>query len=112
MLQLWQAGASCSKLLKTEKLERDNANQAKEKENANHVKEDDDYAFATQNGPHSKSSCKWIMDSGATKHMTPHKEAFHSNEVISPRNVHLDDDSVVDAVGVGSIVVEVVVRAT
>ena len=50
------------------------------------------------------------MDSGATKHMTPHRVAFHTYEVISPRNVHLGDDSIVDAIGVGSIIVEVLVR--
>jgi transposase InsO family protein len=98
---------NCSK---PKKWERDNANQAKDKENANHVKEEDDYAFATHDGPHVKSLCKWIMDSGATKHMTPHRVAFNTYEVISPRNVHLGDDSVVDAVGVGSIVVDVLVR--
>ena len=95
---------------KPKKWERDNANQAKEKESANHTKEDEDYAFATQDGPHSKSMCKWIMDSGATKHMTPHRAAFDTYEVIPPRNVHLGDDSVVNAIGVGSIVVDVIVR--
>ena len=95
---------------KPKKSERDNANQANEKENANHAKENDDYAFSTQDGPHSKSMCKWILDSGATKHMTPHRAAFDTYEVIPSRNVHLGDDSVVDAVGVGSIVVEVLVR--
>ena len=98
---------NCSK---PKKWERDNANQAKEKENANHAKEEDDYAFATQDGPHFKSMCKWILDSGATKHMTPHRMAFHTYEVISPRNVHLGDDSVVNAIGIGSILVEVLVR--
>jgi hypothetical protein len=43
----------------------------KEKENANKAKDDDDYAFATKDGDHCKAICKWIMDSGATKHMTP-----------------------------------------
>lgn len=94
---------------KPKKWERDNANQAKEKETANHAKEDEDYAFATQDGPHSKSVCKWIMDSGATKHMTPNRAVFDTYEAIAPRNVHLGDDSVVEAVGVGSIVVEVLV---
>ena len=95
---------------KPNKWEQNNANQAKEREHANHATEDNDYAFATQDGPHSKSMCKWIMDSGATKHMTPHRAAFNTYEVIAPRNVHLGDDSVVEAIGVGSIVVEVLVR--
>jgi transposase InsO family protein len=95
---------------KPKKWEKDNANHTKEKENANHAKEDDEYAFATQDGPHSNSISKWIMDSGATKHMTPHRAAFDTYEVIAPRNVHLGDDSVVEAIGLGSIVVEVSVR--
>ena len=43
---------NCSK---PKKWERDNANQEKEKENANHAKDEDDYAFASQDGPHFKS---------------------------------------------------------
>ena len=54
--------------------------------------------------------CKWIMDSGATKHMTPHRNAFHTYEVIAPRNVHMGDDSVVKTIGMGSIVVEAVCK--
>src|SRR5918997_5494584 len=42
--------------------------------------------------------------------MTPHRVAFDTYEVITSRNVHLGDDSVVDAVGIGSIVVQVLVR--
>lgn len=95
---------------KAKKWERDNANQAKDKEGANHAKDEDDYAFATQDGPYSKSICKWIMDSGATKHMTPYRAAFDTYEVIPPRNVHLGDDSVVQAIGMGCIVVEVLER--
>jgi hypothetical protein len=43
----------------------------KEKESANKARDDDDYAFATKDGDNCKAICKWIMDSGATKHMTP-----------------------------------------
>jgi hypothetical protein len=44
-------------------------NNNKEKENANKAKDDDDYAFATKDGDHCKAICKWIMDSGTTKHI-------------------------------------------
>jgi len=54
----------------------------KENENANKAKDDDDYAFATKDGDHCKAICKWVMDSGATKHMTPHRAAFDMYEVI------------------------------
>ncbi len=82
----------------------------KEKESANKARDDDDYAFATKDGNHCKAICKWIMDSGATKHMTPHKVAFNIYEVIPTRNVHMGDDSIVEAIGMGSILVEVLVK--
>ena len=41
-------------------------------DNTNNTKEDDDYAFATQYGTHSKAMCKWIMNLGVVKHMTFH----------------------------------------
>ncbi len=69
----------------------------KEKESANKARDDDDYAFATKDGDHCKAICKWIMDSGATKHMTPHKVAFHMYEVIPTHNVHIVEDYDLDA---------------
>jgi hypothetical protein len=85
-------------------------NNNKEKENANKAKDDDDYAFATKDGDHCKAICKWIMDSRATKHMTPHRAAFDMYEVIPTCNVHMGDDSIVEAIGMGSILVEVMVK--
>jgi hypothetical protein len=41
------------------------------------------------------------MDLGATKHMTPHRAAFDMYEVIPTRNVHMGDDSIVEAIGMG-----------
>ena len=54
--------------------------------------------------------CKWIIDSRAIKHMTSHKVAFATYNVISPHNMHLDDDRVVEAIGIGSVVVRVETR--
>jgi hypothetical protein len=48
---------------------------------------------------------KWIMNSRATKHMTLHEAAFNTYEVIFPRNMHVGDDSMAEAIGMGSIVV-------
>lgn len=52
------------------------------------------------------------MDSEATtKHMTLHRIAFNMYEVIAPSNVHLyDDDIVIETIGMGSIIVEAIVR--
>ena len=82
----------------------------KEKESANNAKVEDEFAFATKLEAHSRSVCKWIMDSGATKHMTSHRTAFDTYEVISPRNVRLSDGSAAEAIGMGSIVVGVEMR--
>ncbi len=85
-------------------------NNNKEKENANKAKDDDDYAVATKDGDHCKAICKWIMDFGATKHMTPHRTAFDMYEVIPTHNMHMGDDIIVEAIGMGSILVEVMVK--
>jgi hypothetical protein len=48
------------------------------------------------------------MDLGATKHITPHRAAFDMYEVIPKCN--MGDDSIVEAIGMGSILVEVMVK--
>jgi hypothetical protein len=50
------------------------------------------------------------MDSGAKKHMTSHRLTFDTYEVFTSQSVHLGDDSILEAIGIGSIVVEVMVR--
>lgn len=47
-----------------------------------------------RNEAHFKSMCKWIMDLGASKHMTSRTTTFEMYEVITPRNVHLGDNNV------------------
>ena len=42
--------------------------------------------------------------------MTSHAAAFSTYEVISPRNVHLGNDSMAEAIGMGCIVVRVEMR--
>jgi hypothetical protein len=82
----------------------------KEKEIANKATDDDDYAFATKDVDHCKAICKWIMDLGATKQMTPQKVAIDMYEVIPTCNVHMGDDNIVEAIGIGSNLVEVMVK--
>lgn len=60
----------------------------------------------TQHRMHSKSVCKQIMNLGAIKYMTSHRAVFDTHEVISPRNVRLDDDSMAESIGMGPIVLE------
>ncbi|GMG39212.1 unnamed protein product [Aspergillus oryzae] len=52
----------------------------------------------------TKSSDKWLVDSGATQHMTYSKEYMQNYKKMSPVDVHLADDGVVQAVGSGDIV--------
>lgn len=83
----------------------------KEKVDAKNTKDDDcDYEFLIQDKVYSKAIYKWNMDSRASKHMTSHWEAFHTYEIIFKRNVYFGDNRIVEAIGMDSIVVEVVVK--
>lgn len=50
------------------------------------------------------------MDSAITKHMTLHKSAFDTYEVISSCNMHFDNNSMAEAIEMGSIVIVVEIR--
>lgn len=45
----------------------------------------------------------WLVDSGATQHMTCSKKFMTNYKVFSPIDVHLADDGVVQAIGCGDI---------
>jgi hypothetical protein len=45
----------------------------------------------------------WIVDSGATQHMTFEEERFTTYERISPKRVFMGDDTVLEAIGKGNI---------
>ena len=51
-----------------------------------------------------KSSEMWLVDMGATQRMTYSKEYIENFKEISPMDVHLEDDGVVQALGTGNIV--------
>jgi hypothetical protein len=54
----------------------------------------DEYAMMASNVSCNGSTSDWIVDSGATSHMSPHKTCFHSYALINPRRVILGDDTV------------------
>jgi len=77
---------------------------------ANNIREEVDFEFTIQDGVYSKTICKCIMYSGTTIHMTPHWAIFNTFEGIASQNAHLDDDSIVEASEMDSIVVDVMVK--
>ena len=62
------------------------------------------------NVAHSKSVCKYIIDLGASKHMTLYRATFDTYEITVSCNVYLDDNSIVKAIGMGSIMVETIFK--
>ncbi|KAG6614416.1 Copia proteinlike [Phytophthora cinnamomi] len=71
--------------------------------------EDDsgDFLFSVGGGSNTtKSNEVWLVDSGATQHMTSSKKFARSYKKISPVDVHLADDGVVQAIGRGDIVMK------
>jgi transposase InsO family protein len=80
------------------------------KESANKASVEEEFALAANDGYDNTNMFKWIIDSGATQHMTPHRQAFLTYQSISNRKVYLGDNGVVDAIGIGCIVVEVEVK--
>ncbi|GMG17946.1 unnamed protein product [Phytophthora fragariaefolia] len=70
---------------------------------ANEEEFDADYLFSVAGGA-TKSSEVWLVDSGATQHMTYSKVYMKNYKKMNPVDVHLADDGVVQAVGSGDIV--------
>ena len=73
-------------------------------------KNDDNHTFAMRKVIHFKSVCMWIMDSGAFKYMTLYKVVFDRYEVIAPPNMHLGDKNIIKIIGMGSIIVEIIIK--
>ncbi|PPQ82476.1 hypothetical protein CVT24_002389, partial [Panaeolus cyanescens] len=56
-----------------------------------------------------KTSAKIILDSGATAHMTPHFNWFKQDsyrKLSSPKKVRFGDDSFVEAIGIGTVILQ------
>ena len=82
----------------------------KRKVNANIARSSDDFAFVVRDGASKTSTTRWIVDSGASNHMTPHKQFFDTYESISGRKVFMGDNGIVEVLGKGSILVETRVK--
>ena len=76
---------------------------------------DDDFAFMMNAGSCEQSDTakpnRWLIDSGATRHMTPDRVKFKSYTMYStPEKVALGDGHIVDAIGAGNV--EVLVKTS
>ena len=72
--------------------------------------DDSDYLFmahvsavGTESGSSQESSKIWLIDSGATQHMTHSKSVFSNFRSIKSVKVHLADDGIVEAIGCGDV---------
>uniref|UniRef100_H3H9D2 CCHC-type domain-containing protein n=1 Tax=Phytophthora ramorum TaxID=164328 RepID=H3H9D2_PHYRM len=64
-----------------------------------------DYLFSVgRTSSAAKPSDMWLVDSGATQHMTSSNKYMRNYKKMAPVDVHLADDGVVQAVGTGDIV--------
>ena len=82
----------------------------KRKVNANIARSSDDFAFVVRDGASKTSATRWIVDSGASNHMTPHKIFFDTYEPILGRKVFVGDNGMVEAVSKRCILVETHVK--
>jgi hypothetical protein len=74
-----------------------------EKEKANQACDDQEQMFVTALNANDHARNDWIIDSGATQHMTFEREWFTTYESIVARKVYMGDDTILEAIGKGSI---------
>jgi hypothetical protein len=74
-----------------------------EKKKANQACEDHEKMLVAALTANDHTTYDWIVDSGATQHMTFKQEWFTTYERISPRKVFIGDDSILEAIGKGNI---------
>lgn len=85
------------------RIQDNNSNPRQRFQRANVVRDEDidEYLFSVGE---AQDSSVWLIDSGATQHMSHSKMFMKNYKKIDPVNVHLADDGVVQAIGVGDIV--------
>ena len=54
-----------------------------------------------------KFSDKWLIDSGATWHMTSRREWFQQYELVSRGSVYMGDNHALEIVGIGTIKIKI-----
>jgi hypothetical protein len=74
-----------------------------EKEKVNQACEDHEQMFVAALSANDHTTYDWIVDSGATQHMTFQQKWFTTYEHISPKRVFMGDDIILEAIGKGSI---------
>jgi len=74
-----------------------------EKEKTNQACDDQEQMFVTALSANDHARNNWIIDSGATQHMTFERKWFTTYESIVTRKVYMGDDTILEAIGKGSI---------
>ncbi len=74
-----------------------------EKKKTNQACEDQEQMFVTALSANDHARNNWIINSGATQHMTFEQEWFTTYESIVPRKVYMGNDTILEAIGNGSI---------
>jgi gag-polypeptide of LTR copia-type len=60
-------------------------------------------AFIAAYSVGTRDNDEWHIDSGATQHLSSRKDWFHDYKDIEPRNIHLADNRIITAKGIGTI---------
>src|ERR1700722_55849 len=71
---------------------------------------DNHFAFTTQLDKFTKHHNDWFLDSAASSHYCNNREAFASYQSIPPRNVTLGDNRIIQAIGIGTVPVKLIVN--
>jgi hypothetical protein len=74
-----------------------------EKEKANQACEYQEQMFVAPLSVNDHTAYDWIIDSGATQHMTFEREWFTTYESIVPQKEYMGDDTILEAIGKGNI---------
>jgi hypothetical protein len=74
-----------------------------EKEKTNQACENQEQMFVTALGVNDHTAYHWIIHSRTTQQMTFEKEWFTTYEFIVPRKVYMGDDTILKAIGKGTI---------